>query len=264
MEGRFTEFDLRAMSLFGEQAAAAVANARLYEAERAHVAQLQRLNDVKSEFLAQVSHELRTPLTSIIGAVTTARAAEGDAERETLDEIVERQARRLATMVDELLEASRLERDVTRSRSEHVDVASIVRRAASDAAVIGRDVSVDLPDRCRLTVDPELFRRVIDNLIDNAYKHGSPPVRVSMVQRSDAVVIEVRDGGPGIPEEHREVVFDRFHRLSDETPGLGLGLPLVRNVVRAAGGDVEIDDAPGGGTTFRLRWPRMVRPAVNA
>jgi signal transduction histidine kinase len=58
-------------------------------------------------------------------------------------------------------------------------------------------------------------------------------------------------------------VFERFHRLSDDTPGLGLGLPLVRDVVRAAGGDVEIDDALDGGTTFRLEWPRTLRPAVN-
>ena len=263
-EGRFTEFDLRAMSVFGEQAAAAVANARLYEAERRHVEELERLNNEKSEFLAQVSHELRTPLTSILGAITAARAAGEAIRRDELDDIVERQARRLAMMVDELLEAARLERGVIGRQSEHVDATEIVRRAAADAGVAGREVTIDVPPRCRLTLDPESFRRVLDNLIDNAHKHGDGPVHVSMAQEADRVVIGVRDHGPGVPPEEREAVFERFHRLSEDTPGLGLGLPLVRSVVRAAGGDVTIEDAPDGGAVFRVEWPRTVRPAVKA
>ena len=263
-QGRFTEFDLRAMSVFGEQAAAAVANARLYESERAHVEELERLNNVKSEFLAQVSHELRTPLTSILGAVTATRASGQAIHREELDDIVERQARRLATMVDELLDAARLERGVVDPHAEHVDVAEIVRRAATDAGVAGRQVTIDVPSRCRLTLDPEAFRRVIDNLIDNAHKHGDGPVHLAMDQEPDHVVVTVRDHGPGVPVAERDAVFDRFHRLSEDTPGLGLGLPLVRSVVRSAGGDVTIEDAPGGGAVFRVAWPRTVRPASKA
>jgi two-component system sensor histidine kinase KdpD len=261
--GRFTEFDLRAMSVFGEQAAAAIANARLYETERTHVAQLRRLNNVKSEFLARVSHELRTPLTSIIGAVAAIRGADDAEDRDALEEIVERQARRLAGMVDELLAASRFEHDGIRSHAEDFDLATIVRQAAGDARVAGREVAVDAPERCRVIADPELFRRAIDNLIDNAYKHGAPPVHVSLAERADEVVVEVRDHGRGIPEDQREAVFERFHRVNDETPGLGLGLALVRDVARASGGVVEIDDAPGGGTTFRLRWPSQVSATAN-
>ena len=139
----FTEFDLRAVSLFAEQAAAAIANARLYETERAQVEELTHLNRMKSEFVALVSHELRTPIASIIGAVSSARKPELQEHRGELEDIVERAALRLGTMVEDLLAAAELERGEAANRLEPVDLAKVVREAAADHSVLDRDLQVD-------------------------------------------------------------------------------------------------------------------------
>jgi len=156
----FTEFDLRAVSLFAEQAAAAIANARLYEVERAQVEELTHLNRMKSEFVALVSHELRTPIASIIGAVSSARKPELQDHRGELEDIVERAALRLGTMVEDLLAAAELERGEAANRLEPVDLAKVIREAATDHSVLGRDVQIDasepaLEERFQL-IDSEL------------------------------------------------------------------------------------------------------------
>ena len=261
---RFTEYDLRALSTFAEQAAAAVANARLYEAERRHVAELLELDRLKSEFVALVSHELRTPLASILAAGETAMmpSVRDEAMGELLDIIV-RQARRLAEMVEQLLLAARLEAGEREVELREVEVASLARLAARDLAPSGRAVEVDGPDEAVVTADPDLLRRVLDNLLDNAHKYGAPPVRLTVEPRGREVVVSVLDAGPGVPAEERERVFERFARLRDtrRQPGLGLGLPIVRGLVEACGGRVWVEDAPGGGEAFRVALPAARVPA---
>ena len=141
----FTEFDLRAVSLFAEQAAAAIANARLYEIERAQVEELTHLNRMKSEFVALVSHELRTPIASIIGAVVVGAEARAAEHRDELEDIVERAALRLGTMVEDLLAAAELERGEAARRLEPVDLAKVVREAAADHGVLDREMQVTAP-----------------------------------------------------------------------------------------------------------------------
>jgi two-component system sensor histidine kinase KdpD len=253
----FSEFDLRAVSLFAEQAAASIANARLYEVERAHVAELTHLNRLKSEFVALVSHELRTPIASIIGAVSSSRKPEMEAHREELHEIVQRAALRLGAMVEDLLSAAELERGEAVRRLEAVDLAVVVREAAADHAVLDRDVQVDAPATAVVVCDREYVRRILDNLVDNAFKYGSPPVRVEVAVEPEHVSLAVLDAGRGVAEPDRERVFDRFQRLDTMSgQGLGLGLSVVQGLVEAMGGDVRVEEAPGGGAAFRIRFPR--------
>jgi two-component system sensor histidine kinase KdpD len=256
-ERLFSEFDLRALSLFAEQAAASIANARLFEAERAHVIELLQLDRLKSDFVALVSHELRTPITSIVAAASTAKRPEMAESRTELIDVMERQAKRLAGMVEDLLSASKLEHERTLPRSEEVDLVATVRLATADTSLIGREVATDLPERAVVLGDQECLRRVVDNLIDNAFKYGAAPVRVVIERQPLRVVMSVLDAGPGVPERDRERIFGRFHRLERDRgeSGLGLGLPIVRGLVEAAHGEVWIEEAPGGGTAVRVSLP---------
>jgi two-component system sensor histidine kinase KdpD len=258
----FTEYDMRAMSVFAEQAASAIANGRLYEAERQHVAELVKIDRMKSEFAALVSHELRTPITGIIAAVATAVRPEMSTFLPEMFDIIDRQARRLDDMVEDLLTSAQLERPEFAPRTAVVDAMAVARVAASDALVSGQQVEVTGAETASVLGDQESLRRIIDNLIGNASKYGAPPVRIDVAEEQGRIVISVMDGGPGIPKEDRERVFERFQRLEQDhgRPGLGLGLSIVRGLVRALGGTVWVEDAPGGGAAFRI----SLRPAVRA
>ena len=266
----FSEYDLRALSLFAEQAAGAIANANLYEGEREHVAELLQLDRMKSEFIALVSHELRTPITTILAASETAQRPGLENKQGELVTMIERQTRRLAGMVEQLLTAARLENHLEFGELVPVDLAKVARTAASDADVAGRRVSVHAPASAFVMGNADPLRRVVDNLIDNAFKYGVPPVDVTIELREASeedggfgageVVLSVLDHGPGIAMADRDRIFDRFQRLggAERGPGLGLGLSIVRGLVAACDGRVVVEDAPGGGAAVRLAFPLRV------
>jgi two-component system sensor histidine kinase KdpD len=270
-ERDFSEYDLRALSLFAEQAAGAIANANLYETEREHVAELMELDRMKSEFIALVSHELRTPITTILAASETAQRPGLEGKQGELVSMIERQTRRLAGMVEQLLTAARLENQLEVTELVPVDLATVARVAASDADVAGRRVSVEAPASAVVLGDADSLRRVVDNLIDNAFKYGVPPVEVAIevaegplsdeAYRDGEVVLSVVDHGPGIAAVDRDRIFERFQRLeegSEHAPGLGLGLSIARGVVAACDGRIVVEDAPGGGAAIRLAFPLRV------
>ncbi|HXF70988.1 MAG TPA: ATP-binding protein [Actinomycetota bacterium] len=264
----FSEYDLRVLATFAEQAAAAIANARLYEAERSHVAELLEVDRMKSEFVALVTHELRTPLTTILAAAETARRP-GVREQGATDEllgIIAEQSKRLAGMVEDLLAAARVERRDTAPSLAEVDLAVLARLAARDFGVAGRPVEVEGPDHAPVVGDALLLRRILDNLLDNAHKYGAPPVRLVLEDRADRILLSVVDAGAGVPPEARERIFERFARLDDHRskPGLGLGLPIVRGLAEACGGRVWVEDAPGGGAAFRVDLRAARVPAREA
>jgi two-component system sensor histidine kinase KdpD len=266
----FSEYDLRALSLFAEQAAGAIANASLYETEREHVAELMALDRLKSEFIALVSHELRTPITTILAAAETAQRPGLEDKQGELVSMIERQTRRLAGMVEQLLTAAKLENRLEVMELEPVDLAMVARVAASDADIAGRRVTVTAPPTAFVLGDADSLRRAVDNLIDNAFKYGVPPVEVTIEVReatADAagvsageVVLSVLDRGPGIAPADRDKIFDRFQRLegAEQAPGLGLGLSIVRGLVTACEGRIVVEDAPGGGAAIRLAFPLRV------
>lgn len=260
LERSFTEYDLRAMSLFAEQAASAIANARLYESEQQRVAELVELDRMKRDFVATVSHELRTPLTSIVAAAKTAKRAGSEAEQDEFWEIVERQADRLTGTVEDILDAAKLDERTNDPGAFRVatDLASLARIAASDPEMAERAVQVEAPSSSIAFVDPHAIRRVLDELIDNACRYAAPPIRVVVTEDAERVVITVLDQGPGVPAHSRERIFERFSRLDRDRdqPGIGLGLPIVRALVRSSGGEIHAEDAPGGGAAFVVTLPR--------
>ena len=257
-DGReFDEFDLQVLSLFAEPVAAAIAKAGLYEAERAHVAQLLESDRMKTQFVASVSHELRTPITSIRGAVAASRRAVDASQRVELLDVIERQSGRLQTMVEEILTAAKMEENQSRPLLRRIDVAALVRLAALDSQVAGRPVEVEAPVECQVRADPEAVRRIVGNLIENAHKYGAAPVRITVQSTDDHVVLSVVDHGPGIPPDERDRIFERFYRSDPNgtKPGMGLGLAIVRGLVEGSGGAVWVEDAPGGGAAFRVALP---------
>jgi signal transduction histidine kinase len=253
----FTEYDLRALSLFAEQAAVAIANARLFDAERAHVVELVELDRLKSEFLGLVTHELRTPLTIVLAAAQTGLQPDPPMEVAEILEIIDRNGKHLASMVEELLVAARLEESgASSSEPVEVNLGDLIRDVARDFEITDRPVEVEIRDELTAVGDPDAFRRILANLLDNAHKYGATPVRVVLERRDGDAVLSVSDSGPGLPVHQRERLFERFYR-ADETgkPGLGLGLPIVRGLATEHGGDVWAGEAPGGGAEFHVRLP---------
>ena len=255
---RFTEYDLRALHLFAEQAAAAIANARLYEIERRHVAELVEGELRKSEFLAAVSHDLRTPLTSLIGCTKMLQRSDISPEhRVELAAMVDRQAIRLNRMIEELLASARLEVE-TPAELVPVDLRALLATVQDDFAPSGRTFTFDLGESCVVEGQADSLHRVFSNLLENAFKYGADPVWVEATSPDSGGFIEVAvcDRGPGIAPEDRERVFQRFWRVdrARNTPGIGLGLSIVQGLVVGCGGTVRAEGQPEGpGTVMKVR-----------
>jgi two-component system sensor histidine kinase KdpD len=253
----FTEYDLRALSLFAEQAAGAIANARLFESQRAHVVELMELDRMKTELVDIVTHELRTPLTAVLAATEGVQRPELRENHAELLHIIDRNARNLASMIEDLVISSRLERGRTATSLGPVDVAEIARVVAADFEVSGRPVLVQAPLSAPILANADSVRRILENLVDNAHKYGRLPVRVEVEPGLGGVTIWVVDSGPGIAPENRQRIFQRFSRLGPHRgqPGLGLGLPIVRGLAESFGGSVTVEDAPTGGCAFKVVLP---------
>jgi signal transduction histidine kinase len=255
----FTEYDLRALGLFAEHAAVSIANARLYEAERAHVNELVELDKMKTEFIATVSHELRTPLTSILGCVQTMQRRELEPEiTKDFLETIDRQSHRLLRLIEEVL-------DVQQSaagpllQTTNVDLAEVVNNVGRAQAAIGRDVTVRMSGPLTVDGDPEALERVLINLVDNAFVHGDGSVEIEAGFEGDdrrMVRLSVLDRGPGVPAGEVARVFERFSRGSRVTsPGMGLGLYLVKTLIERQGGHITVTERPGGGAAFHVGLP---------
>lgn len=231
---------------------------------------LRESDRLKDDFIATVSHELRTPLTSIKGYAQTLLhrqdALQRDERREFLEVIV-RQCNRLGTLVETLLLASRLEAGEVGEDSVYVMAREVINEAAETADCEDR-IILEVEKGLGLIADPYRLHHIVRNLIENACKYSPPeaPVLVRARQRDGHVEIEVLDQGPGIPEDAREIVFDRFQRLSGPgrggVPGTGLGLYIARRFARDLGGRIEVfdaDEGPWGGARLQLELPASVR-----
>jgi signal transduction histidine kinase len=168
---------------------------------------------------------------------------------------IERQGRRLLRLIEELLTASQLERERADGRElRPVDVAALARTVARDMELTGDRIQVLGPERCVVLGEADLLQQVLVNLVDNAHKHGAAPVCITLEQTNGTAVVSVVDSGPGVAPEDRERIFERFIRLDDSgsRPGIGLGLPIVRDLLAACGGRVWVEDGPDGGAAFRI------------
>ena len=221
---------------------------------------LEETDASRRRLLADVSHELRTPLTVMQGTLEGILDGLYPADEAHLVPVLE-ETRVLARLIDDLRTLSLSEAGVLRLHREPTDLARLIQevvaghRAAADDA--GVAINVEAPGDLRpLEVDPSRIRQVIGNLVANALRFTPAGGRVSVDagQDADETWVRVQDTGPGIDPESLEHVFDRFYR-SPGSPGTGLGLPIARNLVRAHGGQISINSAPGGGTEVRFTLP---------
>lgn len=226
--------------------------------------EVQRVDQVRRDFLSNVSHELRTPLAAIRALVETMEdGVEPDESEEFLSRI-RQQVERLTTLVNELLDLSRIESGAISLRPEVVELSALVAEAASllrprtepaEVAIVYESGPISVEgDRASLL-------RVVSNLLDNATK-WSPPgstVHVRTEDEGELVALCVQDEGPGIPEQDQGRVFERFYKgeSSRSTAGVGLGLAIVKHLVRTHGGTATVESPPGEGARFTVRLPKV-------
>jgi len=223
------------------------------------------LSQLQSDFVSKVSHELRTPLTSIrMFTDTLAMRIEKDreVERKCIDAL-DRETLRLQELIDRLLDWGKMESGRRLYTKQESDVVRIIERAIHAFSPLRdrRDVELvtilpkGLPS---VSVDEDAMVDAVVNLLSNAYKYGGEPrkIEVGAAATGDKVRIWVRDNGQGIPFSEHKRIFEKFYRVDDrlsrEREGSGLGLAIVEHIVRAHDGRVEVDSAPGRGSTFRI------------
>jgi signal transduction histidine kinase len=262
----FRAGEIELLGLLGRLAGSAVQNIRAYEAERTTVEELRKLSALRADFVSLVSHELRSPMASVIGSARTLeqRWRELTAEqREAFLALIAHETSRLADLIGDVLDTSRIEAGTFSYSFADVDLAQLVRDSAAAAGHAQDEVAVEAIVRDQLPSvrgDRDRLRQVLVNLIDNAVKYSPPgdEVRVEAENADGRVVIEVRDRGPGISPEHQRVIFEKFGRVNvgeHAKPGTGLGLFIARSIAEAHGGALEVRSAPGRGATFRLSLP---------
>jgi two-component system sensor histidine kinase MtrB len=228
------------------------------------VAELRRMEAGARRFAADVSHELRTPLAamSAVTDVLDEDAAGLDEDTAMAVRLISEETTKLTSLVNDLMEVSRFDAGAADLHLDDIDLAESVRRTL--AARGWRDtVHTDLPEpgAVRGRVDPRRLDVVVANLVANAFRHGAPPVRVRLTRRDDGggqAVIEVRDGGEGIPESVLPQVFDRFYKSDTartRSEGSGLGLAITAENVRLHGGTVRAGNHPDGGALFTVVLP---------
>jgi two-component system, OmpR family, sensor histidine kinase KdpD len=262
--------DRRVLGAFANYAAAALEQGRLAAAAEA-AKPIAAADRVRTALLAAVSHDLRTPLASAKAAVTSLRssdiqwdAADHDELLATADESLDK----LARLVDNLLDMSRLQAGALAVFPRPADLSEIVARSLDDIGPAARDVTVSIPDDLpEVAVDPAILERVISNLTANALRYSPPGMPPTLTGSSlhNRVELKIIDRGPGVPEDQWDHIFIPFQRMgdNDNTTGVGLGLALSRGLTEAMDGTLEPDETPGGGLTMTLSLPAVPPPSVH-
>lgn len=217
---------------------------------------LQERIDRESRFASDVTHELRSPLATMDAALSVAsRRVTSEAGREALAALGAEVARFQRLIVD-LLEIGRVESGVAELVTEEVDPVELVRALLASTHRDGVDLVDEWPAGRAVSLDKRRIGQAVVNLLDNADHHGGGATAVTVRAADDSLRIAVDDHGPGVPAHERQYVFQRFARGDDASaPGTGLGLALVAEHVRLHGGNVVVDDRPGGGARFTIEIP---------
>lgn len=248
---------------------------RVAESFNSMAARVKTTQQAQRDFVANVSHDLKTPITAISGwsqALLEGAASTAD-EQQRAALTINDEAERMNRMVNELLDLARLESGQVELARQPVDVGSILadvqRSFAPEAQSRGVDLALDLRPVAPVLGDPDRLAQVYGNLVDNALAHTPSGGRVLLSAAPDGewVKTEVRDTGPGIPLDEQERIFERFYRVDKsrvraDARGAGLGLAIVRELVTAHGGIVEVASRPGQGTTFIVQL-RAIAPEAS-
>jgi signal transduction histidine kinase len=262
----FSPEDVELIALLGRLVATAIQNIRNYEAEREAADELRRLSALRADFVSVVSHELRSPMAAVIGAARTLQGRWRELtpdQRQSFLALIGDETSRLADLVGDVLDTSRIEAGTFSFSFSDVDLAALVRDVAA-AAELGQDevrVTTEVgPALPSVRGDRERLRQVIQNLVENAVKYSSAggEVRLVATAHNGRIRVDVQDEGPGIPLEDQKLIFEKFGRSDaggGAKPGTGLGLFIARSIVEAHGGSLEVDSAPKEGSVFTLELP---------
>jgi signal transduction histidine kinase len=261
-----TEEDVEAFELLAALAGRALENAQRFEDEHRAVERLAELDRMKSDFLSNVSHELRTPLTAIEGMGLTLEDQWDRLDEDTRRELLGRlnaNARTLDQIISTLLDFSRIEAGSLDVRADEVELRSFVDAVLHRLGnLVGAHwVTVEVTPDVGVRADPLLLDRVIENLLSNAVKHTPEGTAIEVAARllDGAVEVSITDEGPGIPENELRYLGDRFFRGGEtntrRTRGTGLGLALVREILKLHGSRLEVHSDVGRGSRFSFRLP---------
>ncbi|HEY4938342.1 MAG TPA: sensor histidine kinase KdpD [Actinomycetota bacterium] len=263
--GELVGEDTRLLNSFVAQLRVAQAGRRL-QAEAAWAGELAESNRLRTALLAAVSHDLRTPLASIKASASSLLSDEVDWSPDAIHgfaHTIEAEADRLNAVVSNLLDMSRLQTGALHLKLRAVGLEEVVSAALASLSRDTASLTIEVPDSLpAVEADPALLERSLANVVDNAlsWSPQGRPVRVEAGEVGDRVDLRVIDQGPGIPMAERDRVFQPFQRLGDggrvAPNGVGLGLAVARGFVEAMGGEILVEDTPGGGTTMVLSLRR--------
>ncbi len=235
----------------------------------------EQAESLRDALIGSVSHELRTPLASIVGSVSIlaqSPAIKQDEHLLSLVQVMHREADRLNSDIQNLLDATRISSEGIRPRLEWVDPEDIINSAIARKQwlLAGRPVRLEIENDLPLVyVDPTMLENALSQLIGNAFKYSSRGtlISISAIQAGDAIQIKVIDQGDGLAADEPEKIFERFYRSprhANVVPGSGLGLWIAKSLTEAFGGRVRaFSPGPGSGATLQIDLPILLQPAFD-
>ncbi len=240
---------------------------------RAAYARLDRLDQLRTQFFANVSHELRTPISLILWPAAQLLTRSHDAQDRRDIEVIRTNAQHLLRQVNALLDSSKIEAGQMNVHYTSADAAQLLRAACTMFGPRAQQHRIcivqDIPEHLDADIDIEKFQGIVSNLLSNAFKYTPDDglIRCSLLTEGDTLVLEVADSGPGIPQDQRAAIFERFHQVDGganrRRGGTGLGLSIVRDFAALQGGSALADAAPEGGALFVIRLSRRAPPDVE-
>jgi signal transduction histidine kinase len=250
------------LTALGSLMSLALDRARLFTQERMARESLERIDELKSEFVSLAAHELRSPVGAIYGLSETLAERKHQLTADQVSELeltLTQQIRRLRTLVEQLLDLSRLDAEAVVIKPQRVRIRErleeIVNAASPQESI---PIGIEVDPELEVAIDGHALDRIVTNLIVNACRYGAPPVLVSAVQVGELLRVTVQDHGPGVPAEFVPLLFDRFARSpasASSVPGTGLGLAIARSYARAHSGEVSYRPAASTGSVFELTLP---------
>ncbi len=263
----FGDEELALLRTLGALIGLALDRVSLFQAEHEARLALERANEVKSNFVALAAHELRTPMTTIHGFVTTLHHLSDRLDEEQRDQVRDallQQTQRMAGLIEQLLDLSRLDAEAIDIVPEPIHVREHVRDIIEAVAADPAAVELAIGDDTVAVADRAALERIVSNLVTNAFRYGTPPVTVRAEQTDRHFRLSVEDRGDGVSADFVPDLFERFSRSRDTNTvsvGTGLGLAIARSYARAHGGDLLYEDATPHGARFSLILPAQPRRA---
>jgi len=269
---RFTRDDIELLLTMTEALALNLERIRLQEEviyERAEKEKFDELNRLKTEFISNVSHEIRTPMSSIQGMseILQQGKIKGKKKQEELLSLMTDECSRLSRFLHNILDYGKIEQRLKSYNFQKMDVCPLVNEVLKlfeyRLTLLGFSLKKHIPQRTLLLdIDPDAVKQALTNLIDNAIKYSSDKreIVVRVVKKSHGIEIQVQDKGIGIPEKEQEKIFSGFYRIDEakqlEPKGVGLGLKIVKHIIEAHGGKIQVQSKRREGSTFVLIFPR--------